>query len=428
MNYDILEALGQITKDKNLDLHYVIETLEAGLLQAAKKKLGGAENVAVKLDRKTGEIKMSLIKKVVKKVEDPKIEISLNEAQEIEEGAEIGGEVHIPLHFEDFGRNAIAIAKQILIQRIQEAARDKVFEEYKDRVGEIVSGAVQQVDKGNIIVNLGKAEGFMPAKEQIPNEKFRQGNRIRAYILTVEKSSKGPQIILSRTHPGFLRRLFELEVPEIFEKIIEIKGVAREPGERAKVAVTSVDSRIDPVGACVGIRGSRVQGIVRELNNERIDVIQWSADPNTFVSHSLAPAKIIHIDTDPQEKTVDVVVGDDKLSLAIGKAGQNARLASKLTGWKINILSETDYKQNKKKKQEEEETAVSELSQLSGVGEKLAEKIKEAGYNSLADLAEATVEDLTQIEGIGEKKAAKLIEQAKASQEEAPTAKEVEEE
>ncbi|EQB63573.1 MAG: Transcription elongation protein nusA [candidate division Zixibacteria bacterium RBG-1] len=428
MNYDILEALGQITKDKNLDLNYVIETLESGLLQAAKKKLGGAENVAVKLDRKTGEIKMFLIKKVVKKVEDPKIEISRDEAQEIAEEAEIGGEVQIPLHFEDFGRNAIAMAKQILIQRIQEAARDKVFEEYKDRVGEIVSGAVQQVDKGNIIVNLGKAEGFMPAKEQIPNEKFRQGNRIRAYILTVEKSSKGPQIILSRTHPAFLRRLFELEVPEIFEKIIEIKGVAREPGERAKVAVTSVDSRIDPVGACVGIRGSRVQGIVRELNNERIDVIQWSADPETFVSQSLAPAKIIHIDTNSQDKTMDVVVGDDKLSLAIGKAGQNARLASKLTGWKINILSETDYKQNKKKKQEEEETAVSELSQLSGVGEKLAEKIKEAGYNSLADLAETTVEDLTQIEGIGEKKAAKLIEQAKASQEEAQTAKKVEEE
>lgn len=428
MNYDILEALGQITKDKNLDLHYVIETLEAGLLQAAKKKLGGAENVAVKLDRKTGEIKMSLIKKVVKKVEDLKTEISLEEAREFDDKAKIEDEVEIPLHFEDFGRNAIAIAKQILIQRIQEAARDKVYEEYKDRVGEIVSGAVQQVDKGNIIVNLGKAEGFMPAKEQIPNEKFRQGNRIRAYILTVEKSSKGPQIILSRTHPVFLKRLFELEVPEIFEKIIEIKGVAREPGERAKVAVTSVDSRIDPVGACVGIRGSRVQGIVRELNNERIDIIQWSADPETFVSQSLAPAKIIHIDTNPQDKTMDVVVGDDKLSLAIGKAGQNARLASKLTGWKINILSETDYNQNKKKKQEEEETAVSELSQLSGVGEKLAEKIKEAGYNSLADLAETTVEDLTQIEGIGEKKAAKLIEQAKASQEEAPTAKEVEEE
>ncbi len=428
MNYDILEALGQITKDKNLDLNYVIETLESGLLQAAKKKLGGAENVAVKLDRKTGEIKMFLIKKVVKKVEDPKLEISLDEAREQEEEAKIGGEVHIPLHFEDFGRNAIAMAKQVLIQRIQEAARDKVFEEYKDRVGEIVSGAVQQVDKGNIIVNLGKAEGFMPAKEQIPNEKFRQGNRIRAYILTVEKSSKGPQIILSRTHPAFLRRLFELEVPEIFEKIIEIKGVAREPGERAKVAVTSVDSRIDPVGACVGIRGSRVQGIVRELNNERIDVIQWSPDPETFVSQSLAPAKIIHIDTNPEEKTMDVVVDDDKLSLAIGKAGQNARLASKLTGWKINILSETDYKQNKKKKQEERETAVSELSQLSGVGEKLAEKLKEAGYNSLADLAEASTEDLTQIEGIGEKKAVKLIGQAKESQAETPTAEEVEEE
>jgi len=428
MNYDILEALGQITKDKNLDLNYVIETLESGLLQAAKKKLGGAENVAVKLDRKTGEIKMSLIKKVVKKVEDPKIEISLAGAREIAEEAEIGGEVQIPLPFEDFGRNAIAMAKQILIQRIQEAARDKVFEEYKDRVGEIVSGAVQQVDKGNIIVNLGKAEGFMPAKEQIPNEKFRQGNRIRAFILTVEKSSKGPQIILSRTHPAFLRRLFELEVPEIFEKIIEIKGVAREPGERAKVAVTSVDSRIDPVGACVGIRGSRVQGIVRELNNERIDVIQWSADPETFVSQSLAPAKILHIDTNQEDKTMDVVVQDDKLSLAIGKAGQNARLASKLTGWKINIISETDYKQDKKKRQEEAETAVSEFSQLSGVGEKLAEKLKEAGYNSLADLAEASTEDLTQIEGIGEKKAAKLIEQAKASQAETPTAEEVEEE
>ncbi len=427
MNYDILEALGQITKDKNLDLNYVIETLEAGLLSAAKKKLGGAENVSVKLDRKTGEIKMYLTKKVVKKVEDPKLEISLEEAKELDEKAELEQEVNIPIHFEDFGRNAIAMAKQILIQRISEAARDKVFEEYKDRTGEIVSGSVQQVDKGNIIVNLGKAEGFMPAKEQIPNEKFRQGNRIRAYILNVEKSNKGPQIILSRTHPGFLKRLFELEVPEIFERIIEIKGVAREPGERAKVAVTSVDSRIDPVGACVGIRGSRVQGIVRELNNERIDVIQWSSDPETFVSQSLAPAKIIHIDTDSQEKTMDVVVDDDKLSLAIGKAGQNARLASKLTGWKINILSETEYKQNKKKKQEEIENAVSELSQLPGVGEKLAEKLKAADYNSLGDLAEAQVEDLTQIEGIGQKKATKLIEQAKQALEEEESVEEKEE-
>jgi len=266
VNYDILEAIGQITKDKNLEPEYVIETLEAGLISAAKKKFG-AENIVAKLDRKSGQIQMHILKNVVDKVQEPSLEITLEEAKEIDPKAKIGVELKIPLHFEDFGRNAIATAKQVLVQRIREAERDRIFEEYQAKIGQLTTGSVQQVDRGNVVVNLGRAEGIIPPKEQIQKERHRQGERIRVYILDVQKSAKSPQIILSRSHPGFLQRLFELEVPEIFEKIIEIKAVAREAGERSKIAVSSIDERIDPVGACVGVRGTRVQGIVRELSN-----------------------------------------------------------------------------------------------------------------------------------------------------------------
>jgi N utilization substance protein A len=409
MSNEILEALQQITKDKNIDMDYVISTLETSLILAAKKKFGNADNLKVSVDLKTGEIKMYAVKKVVEKVTDPYLEISLAEAKKIEEKAKLDQEVKIPIGFEEFGRNAIMTAKQILIQKVREAEREKIYEEYKDRVGELVTGSVQQVEKGHLLVNLGKAEAIIPPKEQIQKEKYRQGDRIRAYILNVEKSAKGPLITLSRVNPGLLVRLFELEVPEIYERIIEIKAIAREPGERSKIAVSSIDDRIDPVGACVGVKGARVQSIVRELSNERIDIVPWSAVPENFVTRALSPAKIVKLDVYPEEKSMTAVVEEDMLSLAIGKNGQNAKLASKLTGWRINILSEADYRAQKKIETGPEIV----VTELQGVGEKLKEKLVSAGIDSVQDLAKARLEDLMKIEGIGEKKASGLIEAAK---------------
>jgi len=407
--FEILEALNQITKEKNLDIEFVLETLESGLLLAAKKKFGNTDNVSVKIDLETGEIDMYATKKVVDKVSDKNIEITLEEAKKIEPQAEIESEIAVPIGFEEFGRNAIIAAKQILIQRVREAERDKIFEEYKNRLGEIVTGNVQQIEKGSLIINLGKAEAVIPPKEQIQRERYRQGDRVRAFILDVQRSARGPQIILSRANAGFLGRLFELEVPEIFEKIIEIKAIAREPGERSKIAVSSIDDRVDPVGACVGVKGTRVQSVVRELNNERIDIVPWHPDPQIFATRALSPAKIVRIDLFEEDNSMTLVVEDDMLSLAIGKGGQNARLAAKLTGWKINILSEAEYRSTKKL----EEGPKIVLGSLPGIGKKIEEKLTAAGIDSVQELVKTKLETLTEIEGVGKKKAEKLIESAK---------------
>jgi N utilization substance protein A len=410
MNYEILEALTRITKDKNIDMDFVIETLEAGLMLAAKKRFGNTDNIKIDIDRKSGEIKITATKKAVKEITDPNTEIILAEAKKLNPKVKSGGEVGVEIGFEEFGRNAILAAKQILIQRVREAEREKIYEDYKDKVEDIVTGAIQQVDKGNLLVNLGRAEGIIPLKEQISKEKYRQGDRIRAYILDVQKTAKGPQIILSRAHPKFVQRLFELEVPEVYERIVEIKNVAREPGERSKIAVSSIDERVDPVGACVGVKGSRVQNIVRELSNERIDIVPWSAIPETFAARALAPAKVVHIDTYHDDNSMTVVVEDDRLSLAIGRSGQNARLAAKLVGWKLNILSESEYRERKKV----EDQLKIYVTELPGVGKKLKEKLTKAGIETIQDLAKSRIEDLTQIEGIGQKKAESLIEAAKS--------------
>lgn len=408
-NLEILEALHQITKNKNIDMEFVLESLKTGLLTAAKKKFGNTDNMKVDVDLKTGEIKIYAEKKVVKEVTDKNLEITLAEAKTIEAETKIGEMVKVPISLGEFGRNAILAAKQILIQKVRDAEREKIYEDYKDKVGDVITGTVQQVDKGNIIVNLGKAEAIVPPKEQIAKERYRPGDRIRAYIKDVQKSVRGPQIILSRVHPAFLERLFELEVPEIFERIIEIKAVAREPGERAKIAVTSIDERVDPVGACVGVKGSRVQSIVRELNNERIDIIPYSPDPQTFVTRALAPAKIAKIELMPEDNSMTVIVEDDMLSLAIGRGGQNARLAAKLTGQKINIMSASEYKSQKRL----EEGPKIVVSLLPGVGKKLEEKLVKVKIETIQDLAKSEVETLTQIEGIGEKRAKTLVEAAK---------------
>ena len=409
MNYEILEALSQITKDKNIDMDFVIESLEAGLMLAAKKKFGNTDNIKIDINQKSGEIKIIATKKVVKEVADPNLEITLAQAKKIDPKVKPKGEVKVEIGFEEFGRNAILAAKQILIQKVKEAERDMIYEEYKDKIEDIVTGSVQQVDKGNLLVNLGKGEGIIPLKEQIPKERYRQGDRIRACILDVQKTAKGPQIILSRAHPKFVQRLFELEVPEIYERIVEIKKVAREPGGRSKIAVSSIDNRVDPVGACVGVKGTRVQNIVRELSNERIDIIPWSAMPETFATNALAPAKVVHIDTYYDDNSMTIVVEDDRLSLAIGRAGQNARLASKLVGWKINILSESEYQKQKKV----EDQLKIYVSELPGVGKKLKEKLTDAGIETIQDLAKSSIETLTEIERIGQKKAESLIQAAK---------------
>ncbi len=410
MGFDALEAMTLIAREKNIDMDLVIETVEASLLAAARKKYGYIDNLSFKFDRKEGELTMISLRTVVEKVTDPITEISLDEARELDPEAELDDQMEIYIDpVEEFGRNAIASAKQILIQRIREAERDRIYDEYISRVGQLISGSVQQIDKGNVIVNLGRAEAILPVREQITREKYRQGDRIRAIILDVQKSMKGPQIILSRVSTEFIVRLFELEVPEIFEKIIEIRAIAREPGERTKLAVYSADERIDPVGACVGIKGVRVQSIVRELNNERIDIVAFTSNPEVFVTRALAPAKVVTMDVFTEEKGMTVAVEDDKLSLAIGKNGQNARLASRLTGWKINIMSETNY--NEMKRHEAE--MMVPIGMLSGVGDVLEERLVDADINTVQDLAQASVESLIEIEGIGEKTAERLIEGAR---------------
>ncbi|MBN1211475.1 MAG: transcription termination/antitermination protein NusA [candidate division Zixibacteria bacterium] len=415
MAFDMLEAMTLIAREKNIDLDAVVETLEASLLAAAKKKYAYTDNISFKFDRKNNELFMIAVKKVVEKVSDATVEISLDEAKEIDAEAELGDEIDIYLDYEmEFGRNAIASAKQILIQKIRDVEHERIYGEYIDKVGTLVSGVVQQIDKGNVIINLGRGEGILPVKEQIPNEKFRQGDRIRALILDVQNTPRGPQIVLSRVNDEFLRNLFALEVPEIYERVIEIKAIAREPGERAKVAVYSSDERIDPVGACVGIKGVRVQSIVRELNNERIDIVPFSSNSEVFVTRALAPAKVVAIDMFDLEKKMTVVVDDEKLSLAIGRNGQNARLASKLTGWKVNILSETEYNENKRREAE----MLVPVGQLEGVGEKIRDRLIAADISSVQRLAQTSVEMLTKIEGFGQKTAETLVNRAKAFVEE----------
>ncbi len=419
MNYDIIEAFRQIASEKNLSIDYVLETVQDALVAAVRKRFNLEEddttNIRADIDKAQGEITIFITKKVVEKVENTVVEMTIEEASEHYEDVEIGQELDVPLPFESFGRNAILTVKQMLIQKVREAEREKIYNEYKDRVGELVGGSVQQVEKGNILVNLGRAEAIVPIREQIKKEKFRQGDRIKAIITEVQNSNRGPQISLSRSSIDFLKKMFSLEVPEIAEKIIEIKAIAREAGERSKVAVLSHDSRIDAVGACVGVKGVRVQNIVRELNNERIDIVPFSSEPMIFVTKALAPAKIVNIDTFPEELKMLVAVADDKLSLAIGKAGQNARLAAKLTGWKINIMSETEYDALKKS----EELEKVDIEDVTSIGQKMIQKLIQSGLETAQDVIAAEIERLQEIDGIGPKTAEKAIDACREAVEEA---------
>ncbi len=405
--------MAQIAREKSVDKATVIDTLVAGLLSAGRKRFGLDAKLEVSFDEASGRIVMKLTRTVVEDAEDAGLEIDLSEAQSVDEKAVIGQELTSELTLEDLGRNAISAAKQVLVQKVREAERERIYEDYHDRVGEMVRGTVQQVDRGNIYVKLERSEAILPPREQIARDRFHQGDHIKAYIIAVDKAARGPQVVLSRTHPEFLRRLFEAEVPEVSEKIIEIKGIAREPGSRAKISVVSNDDKIDPVGACVGIKGSRVQAIVRELGGEKIDIVPWSADPVVFVTRALSPAKVIEAQVIEAEQKVLVTVADDQLSLAIGKGGQNARLAARLTGWKIDLISKSE----RERQRDFERRARIDIEELEGAGPKLVEKLIREGIETVQDLLKTPFEQILAIQGIGEKTAEKLLEEARALQE-----------
>lgn len=345
MNQEILRIIEQISREKGIEKDVLLAGVEAAVLSAAKRRYGPAESLQAHFNAHTGTLELTLAKTVVAELKDAKAEIMPDQAKAFDPEANVGDVVHIPLEVEGFGRIAAQTAKQVIIQKVREAERDIIYNDYKGREGELVNGVVQRFEKGDIILDLGKAEALLPRKEQSPRETFQRGERVRAYILEVRKSSGGPQIIASRTHPGLVERLFEMEVPEIYEGIIEIKGAVREPNGRAKIAVYSRDRAVDPIGACVGMRGVRVQAVVQELRGEKIDIVQWSEDPAGFVANALSPAKIYKINVNPESHAMEVIVEDDQLSLAIGKKGQNVRLAAKLTKWRLDIKSRSEYEQ-----------------------------------------------------------------------------------
>lgn len=344
MNTDFMEALTDLEREKGISKEVLIEAIEAALISGYKRNFNSAQNVRVDVNRETGLVRVFARKNVVEEVLDPRLEISLEEARAIHPNYAVDDIVELEVTPKDFGRIAAQTAKQVVTQRIREAERGIIFDEYIDREEDIITGIYQRQDARFIYIDLGKAEALLPVQEKMPNDQFTHGDRVKAYITKVEKTTKGPQIMLSRTHPGLLKRLFELEVPEIYEGIVEIKSVAREAGDRSKIAVASSHEEVDSVGACVGPKGVRVQTIVDELNGEKIDIVNWSEDPEEYVANALSPSKVIRVDVDEDEKTTLVIVPDYQLSLAIGKRGQNARLAAKLTGWKIDIKSESDAK------------------------------------------------------------------------------------
>jgi len=345
VNTDFINALHEIEKEKGISKDTIYEALESALISSYRKNFGSSQNVIVEMDKETGGAKVYAIKEVVEEVENEYLEISINEAQKISDKYFIGDSVRIEITPKDFGRIAAQTAKQVVIQRIKDAERDVIFDEFINRENEIITGMIQRISKNNVFVDLGKTEGILPPVEQIDGETYNQSDRLKLLILEVKKTTKGPQIILSRSHPGLVKRLFELEVPEINNGIVDIFSIAREAGSRTKIAVYSKDPDVDPLGACVGHKGSRVKVIVDELNGEKIDIVIWSKDIKEFIANSLSPSKVINVEIDEKEKSALIIVPDYQLSLAIGKEGQNARLAAKLTNWKIDIKSETQYEE-----------------------------------------------------------------------------------
>ena len=421
MANQLRQQIEQISREKNINPDVIIAAIEDAILTASKKYYKGAEDLRSRFNEESGQIEVFAVKQVVEAVEIAETQLSLEQARELFPGAELelGQEIEFPKPTDVLGRIAAQTAKQVIFQKVREAERDNVYAEYSSRVNEVVNGIVKRQEMGDFIVDLGRAEALLPRKEQSRAEAYQPGDRVRVAIVRVAKAAKGPQVIVSRTDPALLIKLFEMEVPEIYDGTVQIKGAVREAGERAKVAVISRERDVDPVGACVGMKGTRVQSIIRELRGEKIDIVEWSDDPTTFVLNALSPAKVSRVSiVDEEQRIMEVVVEDKQLSLAIGKKGQNVRLAAKIVGWRIDIKSEEEKRREVEAEMARMERAVDEIRSLEshGVGEKTVEKLIESGVHGLAHLALMSDEDLGALEGIGPKTVEKLREAAALSQ------------
>ncbi|WP_443023753.1 transcription termination factor NusA [Sneathiella sp.] len=406
---ELLQVADAVAREKVIDRDIVLAAMEEAIQKAARAKYGHENDIRANIDRGTGEIRLARIREVVEEVENESTQISLEHAKREKPDAALGDFLVDPLPPIDFGRIAAQTAKQVIVQKVREAERERQYQEYKDRVGEIVNGIVKRVEYGNVTVDLGKADAVVRRDEMLPRETFRQGDRIRAYIYDVRQEPRGPQIFLSRSHPQFMAKLFSQEVPEIYDGIIEVKAVARDPGSRAKIAVVSHDSSIDPVGACVGMRGSRVQAVVNELQGEKIDIIQWSPDQASFIVNALAPAEVAKVVLDEDANRIEVVVPDDQLSLAIGRRGQNVRLASQLSGWDIDILTEEE---ESNRRQAEFSVRTQSFMNALDVDETIAQLLASEGFTSVEDILYVDPSEISDIEGFDDEIATELIRRA----------------
>ncbi len=406
---EMLQVADAVAREKGIEREEVLEAMEQAIQKAGRAKYGHEHDIRAHIDRATGEIQLLRYRQVAETIENEATQIGLVEAQTKNPDANVGDFITDPLPPIDFGRIAAQTAKQVIVQRVREAERKRQYSEYKDRVGEIVNGLVKRVEFGNVTVDLGRAEAILRRDESIPRESFKVSDRVRAYIYDVREEARGPQIFLSRTHPQFMAKLFAQEVPEIYDGIIEIRAVARDPGSRAKIAVVSNDSSIDPVGACVGMRGSRVQAVVAELQGEKIDIIPWAPDPATFVVNALAPAEVTKVVLDEEARRIEVVVPDDQLSLAIGRRGQNVRLASMLSGWAIDILTEAEESE---RRQEEFKSRSALFAEALDVDDVIAGLLVTEGFTRVEDVALVPVEELAEIEGFDETIAGELKKRA----------------
>jgi len=410
MNRELLYVIEQIGREKGITTETLFEALESALLSASKRTMGAGENVRLTLDRKSGAIRVFAEKRVVEAVSDSKLEITLEEARRLRPDAQLEDVVEVDLEPREFGRIAAQTAKQVILQRVREAERQGIFSEFKGREGSLVRGVVHRIEKRTVIVDLGRTEAVLGERDQIPGERYSPGDRIRAYIVEVRNTPKGPQVILSRSHPGFLIRLFETEIPEITEGIVQVKGAAREPGERAKLAVASTKRDVDPIGACVGLRGTRIQVIVRELRGEKIDILEWSDDVATLVARALSPAKVtsVTLEGEGEARAAFVTVPDTQLSLAIGKKGQNARLAAKLTGLRVDVKSESELEAERRQR-EMRARGLAALRELEPVGETLAETLAAHGLDSPERIREVGIGVVREIPEIGEERAGAIV-------------------
>ena len=396
---ELLQIADAVAREKSIDRMIVIQSMQDAIEKAAKTRYGAETEIRAEINPKTGELKLTRLREVVEAVEEPAKQIDLRSARERNSNAKLGDFVGEPLPPIEFGRIAAQSAKQVIVQKVRDAERDRMYEEYINRVGEIVNGTVKRVEYGNVIVDLGRGEGIIRRDEMIPRETMRYGDRVRAYVYDVRREQRGPQIFLSRTHPQFMVKLFTMEVPEIYDGIIEIKSVARDPGSRAKIAVISNDSSIDPVGACVGMRGSRVQAVVGELQGEKIDIIPWSNDPASFIVNALQPAEVAKVVLDEDAERIEVVVPDEQLSLAIGRRGQNVRLASQLTGWDIDILTEQEESERRQKEFNERTNLFMEALD---VDEMVGQVLASEGFAAVEELAYVDLDEISSIEGFDE--------------------------